>query len=42
MLPKILSAVSFLQAGGGRAVIAAIEEIEDAVAGRAGTEITLS
>lgn len=41
MLPKIRAAVSFLASGGKRAVIASISAIEDAVAGRAGTEITL-
>jgi carbamate kinase len=41
MLPKIQAAVSFLEAGGKRAVIASIDAIEDAVAGKAGTEITL-
>lgn len=40
MLPKIQAATVFVHAGGRRAVITAIEAIEDAVAGRAGTEIT--
>jgi carbamate kinase len=40
MLPKIQAAKAFLQAGGRRTVITSIETIEDAVAGRAGTEIT--
>ncbi|HPR55879.1 MAG TPA: carbamate kinase [Deltaproteobacteria bacterium] len=39
MLPKVQAAVNFLDAGGARAVITSIEAIEDAVAGRAGTEI---
>jgi carbamate kinase len=40
MLPKVQAATAFLQAGGNRTVITSIETIEDAVAGRAGTEIT--
>jgi len=40
MGPKIESAVSFLKAGGVRAVIASLEEAEAALAGRAGTTIT--
>ncbi len=40
MLPKIMAMVRFVEAGGSRAVITSIEAIEDAVAGRAGTEIT--
>jgi carbamate kinase len=40
MLPKIQAAISFLESGGKRAVITSIETIEDAVSGRAGTEIT--
>ena len=39
MLPKIRAVMNYLEAGGGRAVITSIEAIEDAVAGRAGTEI---
>lgn len=39
MLPKIRAAVDFLEAGGSRAYITSIETIEDAVAGRSGTEI---
>ncbi|HPE46286.1 MAG TPA: carbamate kinase, partial [Deltaproteobacteria bacterium] len=39
MLPKIRAAVDFLEAGGSRAFITSIETIEDAVAGRSGTEI---
>jgi carbamate kinase len=39
MGPKVASAVSFVRGGGRRAVIASITDIEDAVAGRAGTEI---
>jgi len=39
MLPKIQAAISFLESGGRRSVITSIEAIEDAVAGRAGTEI---
>ncbi|HVN72757.1 MAG TPA: carbamate kinase [Desulfomonilia bacterium] len=41
MLPKIQAATAFIKGGGRRAVITAIESIEDAVAGKAGTEITL-
>jgi carbamate kinase len=40
MLPKVQAATAFLRSGGRRAVITSIESIEDAVAGRAGTEIT--
>jgi carbamate kinase len=39
MGPKVEAAVQFLQSGGKRAIIASIEDIEDAVAGKAGTEI---
>jgi carbamate kinase len=39
MLPKVLAATAFLRSGGRRAVITSIEAIEDAVAGRAGTEV---
>jgi carbamate kinase len=39
MGPKVASAVSFVRGGGRRAVIASITDIEEAVAGRAGTEI---
>lgn len=38
MGPKVEAAVQFIRQGGSRAVIASIEEIEEAVAGRAGTE----
>jgi carbamate kinase len=41
MLPKIQAAIRFLEGGGKRAVITSIEAIEDAVARRAGTEITV-
>jgi carbamate kinase len=40
MLPKVLACIAFLEAGGRRAVITSIDAIEDAVAGKAGTEIT--
>jgi len=40
MRAKIQAATVFIHAGGRRAVITAIEAIEDAVAGRTGTEIT--
>jgi carbamate kinase len=40
MGPKVEAALQFVQGGGRRAVICAISEIEEAVAGRAGTEIT--
>jgi carbamate kinase len=39
MLPKIQAATGFIRSGGRRAVITSMETIEDAVAGRAGTEI---
>ena len=40
MLPKVQAATAFLHSGGRRAVITSMETIEDAVAGRSGTEIT--
>ena len=42
MGPKIEAAMQFLEAGGRRAVICSIEAIEEAVAGKAGTEILKS
>lgn len=39
MGPKVEAAVQFIEKGGGRAVITSIERIEEAVAGKAGTEI---
>lgn len=39
MGPKVEAAVQFIEGGGKRAVICAIDKIEEAVAGRAGTEI---
>lgn len=42
MLPKIRAVLNFLEAGGARAVITSIGAIEDAVAGRAGTDILRS
>jgi carbamate kinase len=39
MGPKVEAAIQFIQRGGKRAVITSIEAIEDAVAGRAGTEV---
>jgi carbamate kinase len=39
MAPKVEAALRFVRNGGGRAVIARLEEGSDAVAGRAGTEI---
>ena len=39
MRPKIEAAIQFLQGGGKRALITSIEAIEEAVAGKAGTEI---
>jgi carbamate kinase len=39
MGPKVEAAIQFIERGGKRAVITSIEAIEDAVAGRAGTEI---
>ncbi len=38
MGPKVEAAMQFLHHGGSRAVIASIEQIEEAIAGRAGTE----
>jgi carbamate kinase len=40
MGPKVTAATRFVQGGGKRAVICSIDAIEEAVAGRAGTEIT--
>jgi carbamate kinase len=40
MGPKVEAAVQFIQSGGKRAVIASIQSIEAAVAGKAGTEVT--
>ena len=40
MKPKVKAAIQFLRSGGHRAVIGSIEEIEKAIAGKAGTEIT--
>jgi carbamate kinase len=40
MLPKVQAATAFLRSGGRRAVITSMETIEDAVAGRAGTEVS--
>jgi len=39
MGPKVEAAVQFMRSGGKRAVITSIDDIEKAVAGRAGTEI---
>jgi carbamate kinase len=39
MGPKVEAAMQFIQRGGKRAIITSIETIEDAVAGRAGTEV---
>lgn len=39
MGPKVAAATRFIQGGGKRAIICSIEAIEEAVAGRAGTEI---
>jgi carbamate kinase len=39
MGPKVAAAVSFVEGGGRRAMIAETSDIEDAVAGRAGTQI---
>lgn len=41
MGPKVEAAVRFIQSGGKRAVITSIGAIEEAVAGRAGTEIII-
>ena len=37
---KVEAAVNFVKAGGERAVIGALNQIEDMLAGRAGTEIS--
>jgi carbamate kinase len=42
MGPKVEAVVQFMEGGGKRAVICGIDEIEEAVAGRAGTEIRLN
>jgi carbamate kinase len=39
MGPKVEAAVQFMRKPGERAVITSIEKIEDAVQGKAGTEI---
>jgi carbamate kinase len=39
MQPKIEAAIGFLRSGGKRAVIASLEAIEEAIAGKAGTEL---
>ncbi len=39
MWPKLEAAMSFLKSGGKKAVICCIEEIEDAILGKTGTEI---
>jgi carbamate kinase len=39
MGPKVEAAVQFLKGGGKRAVITSVEAIEDALEGRAGTEV---
>jgi carbamate kinase len=41
MGPKIEAVMQFLKSGGKRAVITSIETIEEAVAGRTGTEIIM-
>ena len=38
MGPKVEAAIQFIRQGGSRAVIASIEQIEEAIAGRVGTE----
>ena len=40
MGPKVEAAAQFIKGGGKRAIIASIQGIEDAVAGKAGTEVT--
>lgn len=42
MGPKIEAAISFLEAGGDRVIITSARYLEEAVAGRAGTRITVS
>jgi carbamate kinase len=39
MGPKITAALRFLERGGPRAVITALDKLEQALAGQAGTEI---
>ncbi len=39
MAPKVEAAVRFVQSGGGRAVIAGLGQLSEAVAGKAGTQI---
>jgi carbamate kinase len=39
MGPKVEAAVQFVRDGGGRALITSVEVIEDALEGRAGTEV---
>jgi carbamate kinase len=41
MGPKVEAALAFLRGGGRRAVITAVEAVAEAVAGHAGTEVTL-
>jgi carbamate kinase len=41
MGPKVEAVVQFIEGGGKRAIITAIDRIEEAIAGKGGTEITL-
>ena len=41
MGPKVRAAIQFIKYGGNRSVIGSIEEIEKAIAGKAGTEIVV-
>jgi carbamate kinase len=41
MGPKVEATVHFLQEGGKQAIITSIDKIEDALAGKTGTHITL-
>ncbi len=41
MGPKVTAAVRFLEGGGGRAIVCALEDIEKAVQGLSGTELVL-
>ncbi len=40
MAPKIQAAIDFLEAGGSRAIITCPPDLEDAIAGTAGTTIS--
>ncbi len=40
MAPKIQAAIGFLEAGGSRAIITCPPDLEDAIAGTAGTSVS--